>query len=85
SDNGDISAGEAPATFIEYAIRDTGVGIGPDILDKIFDPFFSTKTHGTGLGLASVQKIIEAHHGQISVESQPNQGTTFTIRLRQEP
>lgn len=85
SDNGDTISGEAPGTFIEYSIRDTGVGIGPDILDKIFDPFFSTKTHGTGLGLASVQKIIEAHHGQISVESQPSRGTTFTIRLRQEP
>jgi len=76
---------EAEATLIEYTISDTGGGISPDVIDKIFDPFFSTKTHGTGLGLASVQKIIETHQGQISVESEPGQGATFTIRLKQQP
>ncbi|GEM_PF-1282685 len=73
---------EAPSDVIlEYAVNDTGVGIPPDIIGKIFDPFFSTKTHGTGLGLASVKKIVHAHQGTIDVQSQPGEGATFTIRL----
>lgn len=76
---------DTETAIIEYVVRDTGVGIPADVIDKIFDPFFSTKTHGTGLGLASVQKIIEVHQGQISVQSQPGEGATFTIRLKQNP
>jgi signal transduction histidine kinase len=70
-----------PHSAIEYTLSDTGVGIPPDVIDKIFDPFFSTKTHGTGLGLASVKKIIEAHQGTISVDAEAGAGATFTIRL----
>jgi signal transduction histidine kinase len=66
---------------IEYTISDTGVGVPPEVIDKIFDPFFSTKTHGTGLGLASAQRTVEAHQGQISLESRPGPGATFIIRL----
>jgi two-component system sensor histidine kinase PilS (NtrC family) len=62
-------------------VRDTGVGI-PDVdLDHIFEPFFSRKPDGTGLGLATTARIVEDHKGSIDVKSQLGRGTTFTIRL----
>jgi PAS domain S-box-containing protein len=61
--------------------KDNGIGISPDIIDKIFDPFFTTKNVGTGLGLAVSHKIIQDHHGMIEVESQKNNGTTFSVKL----
>ena len=66
---------------IEIRVQDTGTGIGKDDLVHIFDPFFTTKASGTGLGLAIVHNIIEAHNGEINVESRKGQGTTFTICL----
>jgi signal transduction histidine kinase len=62
-------------------IRDTGKGIPKEELDKIFDPFYSTKESGTGLGLAITSGIIAQHCGTISVSSQIGEGSTFTIRL----
>ncbi|MBI5697070.1 MAG: GHKL domain-containing protein [Thaumarchaeota archaeon] len=62
-------------------VSDTGCGITSDVLPKIFEPLFTTKQTGTGLGLASCKKIIEQHNGIIKVASQPNKGTTFTIIL----
>lgn len=64
-------------------VSDTGHGIGPEIIDNIFDPFFSTKdiTEGTGLGLAVVHGIIKGHKGGIQVLSRPGEGTTFEIFL----
>ncbi len=62
-------------------ISDTGCGIAPKDLSHIFEPFFSKKEKGTGLGLAITQGIIEKHGGKLSVESQLNQGTTFSIFL----
>jgi signal transduction histidine kinase len=62
-------------------ISDTGPGIPAGDLNNIFDPFFTTKPHGMGMGLAIVRTIIEAHHGQISVENQASGGALFTIRL----
>ena len=59
-------------------IRDSGEGIAPDIMDKIFQPFFSTKPKGSGLGLAISQTIVKAHQGEITVASQPHQGTGVT-------
>jgi signal transduction histidine kinase len=67
--------------YVELTIADTGEGIAPDHLPKIFDPFFSTKEGGTGLGLALTQQIIVEHGGKIEVRSAPGQGTTFVIRL----
>ncbi|MFI5280034.1 MAG: sensor histidine kinase [Gemmatimonadales bacterium] len=70
------------------SVSDTGVGIPPDVVPHIFDPFFSTKgeTKGVGLGLAVVYGIVKRHHGRIDVDSRPGQGTTFTITLpRQIP
>ncbi len=66
---------------IELSISDTGVGIPPDKLDRIFLPFMTTKTKGTGLGLAVVQKIIENHNGHIEVQSVVGEGTTFRVLL----
>ncbi len=62
-------------------IKDTGDGIPPKNLDKIFEPYFSTKETGTGLGLAIVKKIIDDHNGAIAVESELNEGTKFTVKL----
>ena len=67
--------------LVRIAIRDTGKGIKPENLKKLFDPFFTTRDKGTGLGLAVVQKIVEMHRGYVEVESQPGQGTTFTVFL----
>lgn len=66
---------------VQIEISDTGDGIPGDALDKVFLPFFTTKTKGTGLGLALVHKIILSHNGHITVESQKGQGTLFTIIL----
>jgi len=66
---------------LEISISDTGRGISPDQLKKIFDPYFTTKNKGTGLGLAIVHKIIEAHGGHIEVHSAIDEGTTISIRI----
>lgn len=62
-------------------ISDTGKGIEPENIDKIFTAYYSTKTGGSGLGLSASKKIIEAHHGSIKVDSIPGKGTSFTILL----
>ena len=66
---------------MRVTIRDDGQGIKPEDIDKIFDPTFSTKEHGTGIGLAIVEKIILEHHGSIRVRSKPGEGTEFSIEL----
>jgi signal transduction histidine kinase len=63
------------------SIQDTGKGIAPEHVDKIFQPFYTTRTQGTGLGLALAQRIIEDHRGRILVESEKDSGTTFRIEL----
>lgn len=68
---------------VEICISDTGVGIAPDVLDHIFDPFFTTKRAGSGLGLATVHRIVESNGGSLWVESSPGVGTTFRIWLPQ--
>ena len=73
--------------YIQIAITDTGEGIKQENLARIFDPYFTTKQTGTGLGLAAVYSIVKKHHGHIDVESQMGQGTTFRFwlpALRQE-
>lgn len=62
-------------------IKDTGVGIASEHLQKIFSPLFTTKISGNGFGLAEVHKVVQAHQGTIDVQSQINSGTTFTLKL----
>lgn len=66
---------------VKIEIADSGVGISKENLDKIFEPYFSTKETGTGLGLAIVKKTVDDHNGTISVESCLNEGTKFTVKL----
>jgi signal transduction histidine kinase len=66
---------------IEIAISDTGKGINKDLLEKIFQPFFTTKPKGTGLGLAISKQLVEQHGGTISVENNPDGGATFRIKI----
>jgi two-component system cell cycle sensor histidine kinase/response regulator CckA len=65
--------------------EDNGPGIPAELLSKMFDPGFTTKPHGTGLGLTVVQRVVDLYGGQISVDSQVGKGTTFTIKLPRKP
>ena len=67
--------------LVRIAIEDNGHGITEDVLKKIFIPFFTTKTQGTGLGLSLVQKIVLAHNGRIEVRSTPGSGTRFLVTV----
>jgi signal transduction histidine kinase len=60
---------------------DDGPGIPPELLEKIFTPFFTTKARGSGLGLATAKRLVEAHHGDISIACPPAGGTTVTVKL----
>ncbi len=66
---------------VRITIADTGIGIPPENMSHLFEPFFTTKNHGTGLGLPIAQRIVQEHHGDISLHSEPNKGTTFSIVL----
>ncbi|MBI4609260.1 MAG: hypothetical protein HY726_09635 [Candidatus Rokubacteria bacterium] len=78
---------EARATgdTLTLTVTDTGAGIPPESLPRIFDPYFTTKTKGLGLGLAIARRIVEAHGGQIEVESRPERGSLFRVLLPLEP
>jgi len=67
--------------WIHLSIEDSGMGISPEDIDKLFDPFFSTKEGGIGLGLSITHRIIDQHHGKIEVENAPEKGTIFTVWL----
>ncbi len=67
--------------WIQLSIQDSGIGIPPEDMNKLFDPFFSTKEGGIGLGLSIAHRIIDQHHGKIEVESTPGKGTLFTLWL----
>ena len=66
---------------IEVSITDTGSGVSEDILNKIFEPLFSTKGFGVGLGLPTVKQIMEQHGGGIEIESEVGKGTCVTLWL----
>jgi two-component system NtrC family sensor kinase len=68
-------------TWVRIEFSDNGEGISEENLEKIFEPFFTTKARGTGLGLAITKQIIEMHRGKISIDSEPDQGTTVIILL----
>jgi len=66
---------------VEVSVGDTGGGIPEEILPEVFNPFFTTKEAGTGLGLTLVRRIARAHGGRVDVDNRPGQGATFRIRL----
>jgi two-component system, NtrC family, nitrogen regulation sensor histidine kinase NtrY len=66
---------------LELTVSDTGHGVTPELKEKLFLPYFSTKQRGTGLGLAIVSRIIEDHHGTIRVDENKPVGTKFTVEL----
>jgi signal transduction histidine kinase len=66
---------------LEFVVSDTGPGIARENLAQVFEPLFSTKSFGTGLGLATVKQIVDQHGGTISVDSEPGAGTSIAIRL----
>ncbi len=70
---------------IKILVRDTGPGIPPAVLPNIFEPLYSTKSRGIGLGLSIARSIVEAHGGRIAVESKNGKGTSFIVRLPIEP
>lgn len=80
-----LRPGEGDEVVVE--VQDDGAGMRPDVLARVFDPFFSTKApgNGMGLGLAITLRIVEAHGGRIHVDSEPGRGTTFQVVLRRAP
>ena len=80
--NGEVSVATARSgPYAEIRIADTGPGIAAGDIQNVFNPFFSTKPQGMGMGLAIARTIIEAHHGTISADNRPSGGALFTIRL----
>jgi two-component system sensor kinase FixL len=77
-----VSATPADDQMVEVSVADTGAGIAPDVVHKLFQPFFSTKSQGMGVGLSISRTIIEAHGGRIWVEPNPDGGSTFHFTLR---
>ncbi|MFH1039440.1 MAG: ATP-binding protein [PVC group bacterium] len=85
AENFPVGRGVEPAPgegeYVRIEIQDTGTGISPEIVHKVFDPYFSTKKAGSGLGLAVAYSIVKNHQGVITVDSEKDSGTTFTIYL----
>ncbi|HNY66534.1 MAG TPA: PAS domain S-box protein [Deltaproteobacteria bacterium] len=71
----------APGTYVYFQVRDTGCGMDEATKDKLFDPFFSTKFTGRGLGMAAVQGIVRGHKGAVMVDSTPGEGSVITVLL----
>jgi signal transduction histidine kinase len=69
------------ANTVAVSVRDTGIGIAKEDLERIFDPFFSTKKKGTGLGLSVVNGIVTRHGGKVEIDSAPGKGTNFRVTL----
>ena len=67
--------------FVTVSVRDTGMGISPEDMEKLFEPLFTTKSRGIGLGLAVCKKLAEANQGWIDVQSVLGEGSTFTVYL----
>jgi two-component system cell cycle sensor histidine kinase/response regulator CckA len=70
-----------PGDYVVIDVEDTGTGIPPEIIQRIFEPFFSTKAGGTGLGLSIARSMVRRHRGTMTIESIPGSGTSFHVRL----
>jgi two-component system NtrC family sensor kinase len=79
-----VSSEAADADHVSIIFSDSGCGIPPESLEKIFEPFYTTKARGTGLGLAITKQIIEQHHGEIHIDSTVGKGTRVTVTLPTE-
>ena len=77
-----MPAATATPPYIEVLFEDTGVGIRPEDLSRIFDLYFTTKDTGSGIGLSLVYRTVQLHDGEIEVQSVPGRGTTFRLLLR---
>ncbi|MCA9851984.1 MAG: response regulator, partial [Dehalococcoidia bacterium] len=80
-----LGADIAEGTYVSIEVSDSGVGMSPEVMERMFDPFFTTKFTGRGLGLAAVLGIVRAHHGTIRVQSEPGKGTTVQLLLPPSP
>ena len=76
-----VSTAPVPEDLIAVRVSDTGSGIDPNVMEKLFQPFVTTKKQGMGVGLSICRTIVEAHGGKISVEANPGGGTTFCVTL----
>lgn len=76
-----LSTGRADDGTIRLSVRDNGVGIAPDVVDRLFQPFYTTKTSGLGVGLSICRSIIDAHHGRLWAEQNEGPGATFSFCL----
>lgn len=77
----EIASRAGDGAMAEITVSDSGDGVSPDDLERIFDPFYSTRESGTGLGLALVHRVVESHGGSIKVSSSQGEGSTFTLTL----
>ena len=78
-----ITCEAARGRRVRVTVADTGVGISPEHLQRVFDLYFTTKPKGSGIGLSMVYRTVQMHDGEIEVESTPGAGTTFRILLPQ--
>ena len=76
---------ESTAQYVHISVQDNGCGMTPSQKSRIFEPFITYKSGGTGLGLSVARQIIEAHHGSIKVESAPGTGSTFHVYIPLDP
>ncbi len=84
-DRGRLEAGTGPLqSWVEVEVTDTGHGMEPGVVERIFNPFYTTRRRGTGLGLSITQSIVQEHGGMISVTSTPGRGTTVLVDLPEE-
>ena len=71
----------AGAGSVELFVRDTGPGLSPEMQQRVFEPFYSTKSHGLGMGLAIVRSIVERHGGRVRAENDDGRGAVFRVQL----
>jgi signal transduction histidine kinase/ActR/RegA family two-component response regulator len=85
AENKEVRGGDAlpvePGRYVRVAVTDQGIGISPEHLARIFDPYFTTKPLGNGLGLASVYSIVQRHGGMVTATSEPGRGSTFALLI----